>query len=52
MSFVLGLAMTVMKPDVMLPFLTSLKGGICIGIAAALVLVGWLFIRKIIRIDV
>lgn len=52
MPFVLGLAMTVMKPDVMLPFLTSLKGGICIGIAAALVLVGWLFIRKIIRIDV
>ena len=52
MPFVLGLAMTVMKPDVMLPFLTSVKGGICIGIAAALVLVGWLFIRKIIRIDV
>ena len=52
MPFVLGLAMTVMKPDVMRPFLTSLKGGICIGIAAALVLVGWLFIRKIIRIDV
>lgn len=52
MPFVLGLAMTVMKPDVMRPFLTSVKGGICIGIAAALVLVGWLFIRKIIRIDV
>ena len=52
MPFVLGLAMTVMKPDVMRPFLTSLKGGICIGIAAALVLVGWLFIRKISRIDV
>ena len=52
MPFVLGLAMTVMKPDVMRPFLTSVKGGICIGIAVALVLVGWLFIRKIIRIDV
>ena len=52
MPFVLGLAMTVMKPDVMRPFLTSAKGGICIGIAVALVLVGWLFIRKIIKIDV
>lgn len=52
MPLVLGIAMTVMKPDVMKPFLFSLKGAICVGITLALVTVGWLFIRKIIKIDV
>lgn len=52
MPFGLGIVMTVMKPSVMKPFLVSVKGGICIGITVALVAVGWLFIRRIIRIDV
>ncbi len=52
MPFGLGIVMTVMKPSVMKPFLVSMKGGICIGITVALVVVGWLFIRRIIRIDV
>ncbi len=52
MPFVLGLAMTVLKPEVMKPFLTSLKGAICVGIAVVLVTIGWLIIRKIIKIEV
>ena len=52
MPFALGAIMTVMKPDVMRPFLTSFKGLACVGIAVALVAVGWIFIRKIIKIDV
>ncbi len=52
MPLVLGVAMTVLKPDVMKPFLMSLKGGICVGITLALVTVGWLIIRKIIKIEV
>ena len=52
MPFVLGLAMTVLKPEVMKPFIMSLKGGICIGVAVVLVTIGWLIIRKIIKIEV
>lgn len=52
MPLLLGLAMTVLKPDLMLPFITSGKGAACFLGAGALVGVGWIFIRKIIRIDV
>ncbi len=52
MPLVLGVAMTVLKPAVMKPFLMSLKGAICVGITLALVTVGWLIIRKIIKIEV
>lgn len=52
MPFVLGLAMTVLKPDLMIPFLTSFNGILCVGGAVALVFCGWLVIRRIIRIDV
>lgn len=52
MPLLLGIAMMVLKPDVMKPFLFSLKGCICVGITLMLVIVGWLFIRKIIKIDV
>ncbi len=52
MPLVLGLAMTVLKPDTMKPFLMSLKGLICVGITLALVTLGWLIIRKIIKIEV
>ena len=52
MPFLLGLAMFVLKPGVMRPFLFSLHGAICIGIVFVLVVVGWLIIRKIVRIEV
>ena len=52
MPIFLGLAMYVLKPDVMRPFLFSVRGVICIAVVLVLVTVGWLFIRKIIRIEV
>ena len=52
MPFLLGIAMLVLKPDVMRPFLFSLRGAICVAIVLALVTVGWLVIRKIVRIEV
>lgn len=52
MPLFLGIAMTVLKPDVMKPFLMSLKGAICVGVAFTLVVIGWLIIRKIIKIEV
>ena len=52
MPFALGIAMLVLKPEMMRPFLFSVKGMVCIGATLALVLSGWFFIRKIIKIDV
>ncbi len=52
MPLVLGLAMTVLKPATMKPFIFSLKGAGCIGLVLVLVIVGWLIIRKIIKIEV
>lgn len=52
MPLLLGLAMMVLKPDVMRPFLFSLTGMVCVGMTLALVVVGWLIIRRIVRIDV
>ncbi len=52
MPIVLGVAMTVMKPGLMMPFLTSLTGILCVLGALALVICGWLLIRKITRIEV
>lgn len=52
MPLLLGAAMTVMKPGIMIPFLTSAKGVICVGVAVVLVFTGWLLIRKITKIDV
>jgi len=52
MPFALGLILTLMKPGLMIPFLTSLTGIACMVLAAALVLAGWLIIRKIVKIDV
>ncbi len=52
MPFLLGTAMAVLKPDIMIPFLTSLKGVACVSVAVGLVCVGWMIIRKIIKIDV
>ncbi len=52
MPIVLGLAMTALKPDMMLPFIFSLTGLCAIVAMCALILLGWLMIRKIINIDV
>lgn len=52
MPIVLGIAMTVLKPSVMKPFLFSLNGAVCIGITLSLVTIGWIIIRKIIKIEV
>ena len=52
MPFLLGIAMTALKPDMMIPFLTSLGGIGCIAATIVLVGIGWMIIRKIIKIDV
>ena len=52
MPLVLGLAMTILKPGTMKPFVFSLTGAACIGAVLALITAGWLIIRKIIRIEV
>ena len=52
MPFFLGLVMTVIKPQMMIPFLTSFIGLCSILVMSALIFVGWLMIRKIIKIDV
>lgn len=49
---VLGIILTMLKPQMMMPFLLSAKGIIAIIVMFALIIVGWLIIRKIIRIDV
>ncbi len=48
----LGVILTMMKPGLMIPFLTSLTGMACVAVAVGLVVVGWLIIRKIVKIDV
>ena len=48
----LGFILTLMKPGLMIPFLTSMTGIACVLFAGGLVLAGWLIIRKIIKIDV
>ena len=52
MPLFLGVVMTIMKPKLMLPFLCSLMGVGSIVAVIALITVGWLIIRKIIKIDV
>ena len=52
MPVFLGLVMTVIKPGLMIPFLTSFTGVMSVLVMCALIFVGWLMIRKIIRIDV
>ena len=52
MPLFLGIVMTVMKPKLMLPFFCSLTGLGSIVLVIALITVGWLIIRKIIKIDV
>jgi len=52
MPVVLGVAMTILKPDMMMPFFRATTGMICVGVTACLIAVGWFFIKKIIKIDV
>jgi len=52
MPVVLGVAMTMLRPSMMLPFLKSTTGMIAMGGVMVLITLGALMIRKIIRIDV
>ena len=52
MPIFLGVIMTIIRPGLMMPFLMSVSGLMCIAGMVALVTVGWLMIRKIIKIDV
>ena len=52
MPFFLCGVMTVMKPGMMIPFLTSLNGIVCLAGASVMVMIGWIIIRKIVTIKV
>ena len=52
MPILLGIAMCVLKPKLMIPFLTSMTGIICVAVMTVLIVLGWVMIRKIIKIDV
>ena len=52
MPLLLCIIMTTMKPKLMVPFLTSLKGIACLMVASVMVFIGWLIIRKIVTIKV
>ena len=52
MPIFLGLIMTLIKPGLMIPFLTSFAGIMSVLVMCALIFVGWLMIRRIIRIDI
>lgn len=52
MPVFLGVVMTILKPNMMIPFFCSLTGVISVLAAIFLITVGWMIIRKIIKIDV
>ena len=52
MPLFLGVVMTLIKPGLMIPFLTSAAGLLAVAAMCALIFVGWLMIRKIVKIDV
>ena len=52
MPLLLGVAMVILKPNMMIPFLCSFVGVISVLVVILLITVGWLFIRKITKIDV
>jgi tight adherence protein B len=52
MPVFLGIVMTILKPQMMIPFFTSLVGLGSIAAMIILISIGWLLIRKIIKIDV
>lgn len=52
MPLFLGVVMTMLKPKLMIPFLTSTSGLLSVLGMFTLIALGWLMIRRIIRIDV
>lgn len=52
MPVFLAVVMTVMKPNTMIPFLMSATGAVAVAVMTLLIVLGWLMIRKIIRIEV
>ena len=52
MPLFLCVVMTIIKPGLMIPFLTSAAGICAVAAVVVLITLGWLMIRKIIRIDV
>ena len=52
MPIFLGIALTFIRPSMMMPFLTSTTGMLAIAVVVILLTLGGLTIRKIIRIDV
>jgi tight adherence protein B len=52
MPFLLAVAMIILKPQMMLPFLCSFIGVISCVVVFLLIISGWLIIRKITKIDV
>lgn len=52
MPIFLGVVMTIIRPGIMIPFLTSAIGVAAVVAMLVLIVFGWLMIRKIIKIDV
>ena len=52
MPVFLGLVMTLIKPQMMIPYLTSFLGIMSVLVMTVLIVIGWLMIRKIVKIDV
>lgn len=52
MPFLLGIAMVLLKPKMMIPFLCSFMGIVSCVVVILLITAGWLVIRKITKIDV
>ena len=52
MPVFLGIVMTILKPQMMIPFFTTRVGVGSIAAMIILITIGWLLIRKIIKIDV
>ena len=52
MPLFLGGVMTALKPNLMIPFLTSATGMLAVLAMCVLIATGWLMIRKIVKIDV
>ena len=52
MPFFLCGVMTVMKPGMMIPFLTSINGIVCLAGASVMVMIGWIIISKIVTLKV
>ena len=48
----LGVVMTIIKPKMMIPFLTSVTGVAAVLVMCALIALGWMIIRRIIKIDI